>query len=142
MSCGSLPDSDRVAKYCGLEKHQDGEPLEVAFQVDDDHISANWIDYFSSDVDLALDKIRATFGLQLGAMGAYPVLAVQNVKRAIAAANAIPDILHCPEGSNESHASIAWQPRLFPVDRMVALQLSQQRWFPKPARIVAAATEE
>ena len=142
MTCGPLPDTDHIAKYCGYERHQDGQPLEVAFQVGNDHISANWIEYFDSDIEMALQEIRRTCGLQLGPRGAYPVLPVQNVRQAIEAAGGIADIVHTPEGTNESHSSIAWKPRTIPVDRMVALQLSQQRWHKYPAVLAEETPEE
>ena len=137
MSRGPLTDGDHVAKYCGQDKHHGGQPLEVAFPTDADHISANWIEFFGTDIEDSLENIRSTCGLQLGVMGAYPVLPVRNVRQAIEAAGAIAEVLHTPEGTNVSHVSIAWNPRSLPVNRLVALQLSQQRWATHPARITA-----
>lgn len=140
MSCGPLPQSDHIAKYCGKEKHHGGQPLEVAFQPSGDHISANWVEFFGPNIEESLEKVRETCGLQLGVMGAYPVLPVHSVRQAIEAAGAIAEVIHAPEGTNESHASIAWRPRSLPTDRFVALQLSQQKWIPFPSVVPCRET--
>lgn len=131
MSCGPIPVPDRVAKYCGYEKHQLGQPLPVAFNLNG-HVSANWVEYFGDDLAASLDLIRSTCGLTLGAKGAFPVIPVESLYSAIKDAGAIPDVQHNEENGNVSHAAIAWVPRNPIVDRMVVLRLSQQQWDPRP----------
>ena len=134
MSCGPILDKHRVAVYCGMEKHDGGKPLQAVFEVGvDEDVSGNWIEHFNQDAELALVDIRKTCGLDLGVKGAYPVLPVRSILDAINSGGATSDVTHTPDGQNTSHASVAWQPRQLPVDRRVALQLSQQPWCPYPA---------
>lgn len=131
MSCGEIPTTDRLARYCGETKHDKGRPQDVVFQARS-HISANWIEYFGTNLAVSLEKIRKTCGLQLGPLGAFPIASVENIHLAIRQASAIPDVRHNEEGPNVSHAEINWSPRTTPVDRMVALKLSELNWDPRP----------
>lgn len=141
MSCGPLPTDDHVARYCGKEKHQDGQPLSVAFQTDGvQSISADWIEYYGPNVKNSIVQIKIQLakakadnldaGLTIRNSGAFPVLPVLDVLSAIEKAEAIAEVIHTEREGDQSHTSISWKPRSMAVDQRVALQLSQQVWEP------------
>lgn len=141
MSCGPIPSGSRLAEYCGAEKHYRGQPLPVAFKLNG-HVSTNWVEYFGGELEVSLNLIRDTCGLQLGVNGAFPVIPIESVELAIEMAGAIPDVQHREEGDNVSHTAIGWTPRKPEVDRKVVLQLSQQQWEPRPRAQVGYTTPD
>ena len=141
MSCGPLPNKNHVTRYCGQAKHQDGQPLSVAFQIDGaQSISVEWIEWYGPDVRNSIIQIKDQLnkakklnlcgGLTVGNKGAFPVLLVHNVLAAIEKAEAIAEVIHTEKVGNPSHTSISWKPRSMAVDQRVALQLSYQVWEP------------
>ena len=141
MSCGPLPTDNHVARYCSLTKHQDGQPLLVAFPVDGiPSISVDWTEYYGTDIKNSIAQIRAQLtkakeldlcgGLTVTNNGAFPVLLVNNVLTAIEGADAIAEVVHTEKEGNPSHTSISWKPRSMAVDQKIALQLSYQTWYP------------
>ena len=141
MSCGLLPTDNHVARYCSLTRHQDGQPLLVAFPVDGNpSISVDWTEYYGPDIEASIAQIKAQLakakelnlcgGLTISDYGAFPVLSVLGVLTAIEEAEAIAEVVHTEKKGNPSHTSISWKPRSMAVDQKVALQLSYQTWCP------------
>ena len=145
MSCGPLPIDNHLARYCSQAKHENGQPLTVAFAAEGiPSISADWIEWYGPDIRDSICKIRDQLvkakkldlcgGLIIRNSGAFPVLPVHNVLAAIEGAEAIAEVIHTEKDGNPSHTAISWRPRSMAVDQRVALQLSYQIWEPHLVR--------
>lgn len=111
MSEASLPDQDHVARYCKPSAMgTDGLPKVAAFELRerDSSLSVNWLEYFGTAREPAIQEIRQVIQITLRPNGRFAVLGVAAAKEAvIAGGGSSPDVFSSPHSNDPSHASIS-----------------------------------
>lgn len=101
-----------MARYCSPMLIDDGLPLPEAFNIKDDCLSVNWVEYFKKlDILYAIDKIRDVFIAKkytIKPNGRFAVLNVYATKMAIYLSSmTMPLIEHAPSNNDPSHTCIS-----------------------------------
>ena len=108
-----LPDSDHVARYCKPSSvDESGRPMTSAFAMrsGEAQLSVNWLEYFDSQRDVGVYRVRETLvgkAFQLRHGGRFAVLDVGVVKAAVKRhLDGAPHINHLPREDDPSHAGV------------------------------------
>ena len=115
-----LEDEDRVARYCGGSKVDDGviDPgvYFLKREKNEESISVNWLEFFNTDTQVALSEIKQTLiekKMTIGANSYFAVLGVgiiRDLKERRTIKEKFPslflDVRREPEENDQSHAGI------------------------------------
>lgn len=114
MTPHNVPDEHRIARYCTPSNVSRGSSLSndtVHFEafipksLDQNRLSMNWLETFSSNQMIALHCIRCFYGkaFDLRRNGRFVVLETQDVKGVISAMGQTPAVFSDPTEENPSH---------------------------------------
>ena len=115
-----IPGENLVARWCRSRFVHEGWPTVGAFypRPDEQYLSGNWLQYYSEDREVGIQKVTKKHPLTLSEEDRFVVLEVDQILDAILTGGGhSPSVTFKPDKGNPSHVAMKWDD--FPLNNQI-----------------------